>query len=157
VSQREVKSRPRQHKIRTHNPGQAFIRIVEGASFFKSGICWMSDAIAFRGSQTTSRLTSGFRGWFSRGGDVPSSKIRDRARCSPPMNSTIGRLDLQQAFHNQLALPIHHRRRDGLVHVHAEILFLTRKGRSLSLAWRREQSRPTPKMGTSLCCMKLIP
>jgi hypothetical protein len=40
-----------------------------------------------------------------------------------------GRLGLQQAFHDQLATSIHHGDRDGgLVHVHADILFLTHKG-----------------------------
>jgi hypothetical protein len=46
------------------------------------------------------------------------------------MNSTIvDAFCLQQAFHDQLATSIHHGDRDGgVVHVHADILFLIHKG-----------------------------
>jgi len=46
------------------------------------------------------------------------------------MNSTIvAALGLQQAFHDQLAVPIHHGDGDGgLMNIHADILFLTHKG-----------------------------
>jgi hypothetical protein len=40
-----------------------------------------------------------------------------------------GRLGLQQAFHEQLAMSIHHGSgNSGLMNIHADILFLTHKG-----------------------------
>jgi hypothetical protein len=45
----------------------------------------------FRGSQTTSRLTWGFRRSCNQAADVPSSKVSDRVPCNPRMNSTIVR------------------------------------------------------------------
>ena len=44
---------------------------------------------AFRGSQTTSRLTWGFKRSCNQAAEVPSSKVRDRVPCSPWINSTI--------------------------------------------------------------------
>ena len=38
---------------------------------------------ALRGSQTTSRLTWGFRRSCNQAAEVPSSKVRDRVPCSP--------------------------------------------------------------------------
>ena len=85
---------------------------------------------ALRGSQTTSRLTWGFRRSCNQAADVPSSKVSDRVPCSPWMNSMIVlALVSSRHLHDQLALSIHHGHRDaGLMNVHADILFLTHKG-----------------------------
>src|SRR5438477_10467746 len=43
----------------------------------------------FRGSQTTSRFTCGFRRSCNQAADVPSSKVSHRVPCNPRRNSTI--------------------------------------------------------------------
>jgi hypothetical protein len=64
---------------------------------------------------------------------VPSSKVSEQSfvQSSDELDNR-GRFCLQQAFHDQLATSIHHGDRDGgVVHVHADILFLIHKGAPL--------------------------
>ena len=62
---------------------------------------------ALRGSQTTSRLTWGFRRSCNQAAEVPSSKVRDRVPCSPCMNSTNPLPPLEP----RPSYPLHRRRR----------------------------------------------
>jgi hypothetical protein len=58
----------------------------------------------FRGSQTTSRLTWGFRRSCNQAADVPSSKVNDRVPCNPSMNSTIVAAFVSSK-HSMISLP----------------------------------------------------
>src|SRR2546430_8353712 len=44
---------------------------------------------AFRGSQTTSWLTWGFKRSCNQAAEVPSSKVRDRVPCNPDRKSVV--------------------------------------------------------------------
>src|SRR5882724_3536461 len=64
----------------------------------------LQNRAAFRGSQTSSRLTWGLRRSCNQAAQVPSSKVRDRVPCSPWMNSTI--VDaLVSSRHSMISLP----------------------------------------------------
>src|ERR1700724_3783045 len=60
---------------------------------------------AFRGSQTISRLTCGFRRSCSQAAEVPSSKVSARVPCSPWMNSSIVAA-LVSSRHSIISLPL---------------------------------------------------
>ncbi len=81
---------------------------------------------AFRGSQTTNWLTWGFKVMQPGSGCSFLEGQRQSSLQSLDELNDRGCFGLQQAFHDQLALSIHHGNRNGgLMNVHADILFLT--------------------------------